>query len=127
MTEQTESEAERAAREQAEKLQQRREMGAVAQGVQRLLTEHGPKLVDGAEPYVSVYRANEPKPGEPEQWHAAIMLRQHIAPTPLIALKALGNTLLSIVAAAAAGALPGETTEETVARVCSESGGNDGG
>jgi hypothetical protein len=75
------------------------ELRKVAQGVQRLLAEHGDSLAMGTSPSVVIYAANADasNPGEELQWHAGIVYRQHVAPKPLDALKALGRTLLSTI------------------------------
>lgn len=70
-------------------------MQKIARGIQRLLSQYGDPIAMGTEPSVVVFQANA-IPGELRvkwMWHAAIVYRQHVAPTPEVALTSLANTI----------------------------------
>lgn len=73
-----------------------KEIRLVAEGAQRLLAQVGDKLVTDTAPSIVLYKANlDPNSPDELKWHAGVVYRQHVAATPLIALKSLGQTLLS--------------------------------
>ena len=75
-------------------------MQKIARQIQQALSQHGDPIAMGSEPTVVVYQANA-APGAPDDersWHAAIVYRQHVAPTPARALASLGQTIFDAAA-----------------------------